>query len=150
VVSGIELLLPGEIKQGIVEVECRPDFGDLLPFKVDGYIDVILGGSPLLFKDVKTAYSGVDPEAFSKAQLRFYTMPWHFAGQEAEMQIDTLPKTGKVRLVHTAVESTAEGYWDVLRWVLKTAGLMSDAMKSGDFPACPGRFCDYPHAFAAA
>lgn len=149
VVSGIELLIPGEMKRGIVAVESRPDFGKLLPFTVDGYIDVMLGGPTLLFKDVKTAYDGREPEGFSKAQLRFYTMPWHFAGMEVEMQIDTLPKTGKERLIHTAVETTNDGYLSVLKWVLQAAGQISDAMKSGDFPACPGRFCDFPHPMAA-
>lgn len=146
---GIRLLLPEEERRGIVEVECRPDFGSIFPFTIDGYIDVILAGPTLTFKDLKTARDLREPEGFYKAQVRLYTLPWHIAGQEVEMQIDTISKTAGHKVMHTAVESSANGYEDVRRWVLSTAGAISDAMKSGDFPAHPGRFCQWPHAMAA-
>ena len=146
---GIDKLLPEEIKRGIVAVESRPDFGPIFPFQIDGYIDVILAGPILLFKDLKSAKDSREPEGLNKAQLRFYSLPWHVAGQEVELQIDTLPKTGKTQVMHTAVEASGDGYNDVRNWVLHTAGLISDAMRSGDFPAHPGRFCDFGHAMAA-
>ena len=146
---GIEILLPEEERRGIVAVESRPEYGHLFPFTIDGYIDVIIGGPVLLFKDLKSARDGREPDGFYKAQLRLYTLPWHLAGQEVQMQIDTLPKTGKTAWIPTAVETTGDGYESVREWVLKTAGQISDAMKSGDFPAHPGRFCDYPHPMAA-
>lgn len=146
---GIERLIPEELKRGYVEIEARPDFGPLFPFTVDGYTDVILAGPILLFKDLKTSKDKREPDAFAKMQLRLYTLPWHAAGQEVQMQIDTLTKSGPVPVFHTAVESNGDGYQGVREWVLQTAGAISDAMESGDFPAHPGRFCDYPHPMAA-
>jgi hypothetical protein len=148
--TAIERILPAEIQRGITAVECRPDFGSLFPFALDGYIDVILGGSTLCFKDLKTARDSREPDVWGKVQLRLYTLPWFIEGQAVELQIDTITKATKTDVFHTAVEADASAYEAVRKWVLSTAGQISDAMRSGDFPASPSWMCKYRHELSAA
>ena len=132
-------------------VECRPDFGSIFPgFALDGYIDVILGGPTLRFKDLKTAKDSRAVDSWGRVQLRLYTLPWYLEGQPVELQIDTITKAKIPDVFHTAVEADPLGYEAARKWVLHTAGLISDAMKSGDFPASPSWTCKYIHELSAA
>ena len=146
---GIDHILPHEVGR-ILEVECRPDFGSLFGFTVDGYIDVMLrsesGG--ILLKDLKTAKDKREPDVWGKIQLRLYSLPWFLAEQSVDLQLDTLTKQKPSAYIPTAVEGTSAQYMATYEWVLKTAGAISSAMESGDFPASPSWFCKYPHALS--
>ena len=147
--NAIEYMLPEERRRGIVAVESRVEFGSAFPFFVEAYADVILGGPLLLIKDTKTAKDARDPEVWSHIQVRLYGLPWHVAGQDVELQIDTFPKSGRHNYIPSAVPTTEIHYEATRQWVLQTAGLISDAMRSGNFPARPNWKCKFDHELAA-
>ncbi len=146
---GVHHILPHELGR-ILEVECRPDFASLFPFAVEGYIDVMLrsqdGG--ILLKDLKTAKDKREPDVWGKIQLRLYSLPWFLAEQSVDLQIDTLTKQKPSTYFPTAVETSSAQYMATYEWVLKTAGAISSAMRSGDFPASPSWSCRYDHALS--
>jgi hypothetical protein len=144
----VTVLLPQEAELGIVEVECRPDFGDALGFTFDGYVDVILN-SPnggLLLKDLKTSKDGRAIDVWAKMQLRLYAFCWLFKGQDIDLQVDKLIKNKIADIQYEAVECDREKVADAVRWFRTVAREISDVVVRGERPAAnPGYWCDYPH-----
>ena len=147
--QAVETFLPQDVAVGIWAVEARVDFGDIFPFAVEAYADSIL--TDLTIQDTKTGSKAGEPDEWNRLQLRIYGIPFALAGQKPKARVQRVwPRNdrlrGRVAEAHFWEWDWSPWQYDKARqWVLQTAGMISDAMASGEFPARPSFKCKWPH-----